>query len=342
MFAYGWQRSPDAIPVETIRVERGAIASFVSVTGTVVSPGEITVLSPVSAEIADVFVAEGASVHKGTLLARLDSAEERVKLERLRATLSLAASNRSDAERHLKQLQRLLEVGGESQRSVDEAALRLATAEKDVKVAASDVEAQQLHLARYAITAPLTGVMTSRFARHGQRIMGGEPMFKLAPAEDRLIEARIDASDGNAAHIGNLANVSAPRYGTHEWQEIVTWAAPSTTREGGTNTVTVRLSLSKTAPLLMLGEQVDIKIRTAYKSDATKLPASAIITRKGQSLVALEQDGRIHMQEITTGIEDVSEVEIVSGIQENDLIVLSNGLLLKEGDKVFSTGAARP
>ena len=59
------------------------------------------------------------------------------------------------------------------------------------------------------------------------------------------------------------------------------------------------------------------------------------MSRDGQTFVAVLSGGRVKLKPVETGIEDFSMVEIKQGLNDGELVVLSKGQLLQNGDKAY-------
>jgi multidrug efflux pump subunit AcrA (membrane-fusion protein) len=82
------------------------------------------------------------------------------------------------------------------------------------------------------------------------------------------------------------------------------------------------------------GQQVDADIRTAWNPNTLKIPFEALISRDGQTMVAVLENGHVHMKTVETGIEDFAMAEIKQGLNAGEMVILSKGLVLQDGDRV--------
>lgn len=128
--------------------------------------------------------------------------------------------------------------------------------------------------------------------------------------------------------------ITSDAFPGRQWTEKIVRLASAINRENTADTFNIRLSLGSDAPPLRLGSQVDVKIRTAFKSNALKLPSAALINNNGKTAVAVIQNGRIHFIPVITGIEDLTHTEIVQGLQAGRQVILADVKTLREGDRV--------
>lgn len=334
-------RSNDGIAVQTVRVERGPLAVTIAATGRVVSRRRADVAPAAAGLIATVGVKEGGRVREGALLARLDAREAERALAKAEADQDRAREEAAQARRAAARVARLLAVGGESQQAVDEAQGHLRAAEARERVADEEVAVVRLALARLTITAPFAGLITSHKARVGEWAAPGTALFTLVDPHDLEVEVKIDAGDAGEVAAGQEARMSVDAFPGRVWSETVLRLAPAveTSRRDGepggpTNAVTVTISLGPTAPLLRIGEQVDAKIRTAFRPDALMVPFGALIVADGLAQLAVAEQGRVRLVPVVTGIEDATHTEIVEGASAGQVVILPEGRTLREGDRV--------
>jgi RND family efflux transporter MFP subunit len=317
-----------------VAVGQGPINAFVSATGNVISRDELAINSPVSAHILELNTAEGEQVAKGAVLAHFDDRDDLLQVDKARASLALAKQNQVEARRDWERLQQIFIAGGEARKAVDDARLHWQAAVKDVRLAQYELHHAQLNLERLHIRAPADGIVTARLARAGAWTKQGDMLFKLAPSGMREIEVKLDAGDSAAATVGKSVTASSDAFPGREWREKITWVAPATNKEGAANTLNVRVSLGADAPPLVLGQQADVKISTASAENALIIPAAAVISRQGKSMVAVVANDSVHLVPIATGIEDLATTEVKSGVSAGQRIILPEGKTLREGDKV--------
>lgn len=322
------------IPVTTIKVDRGPVTTYVAATGSVIDREELTVVSPVLAQVLSIGPSEGEAVEKGQSLAALDSQEIQVQLSKAEAALKYALQSQSEAKTTWEHLQAIYEVGGESRKAVGDAWLRWQNARKEVSLAQEEVVQAKAQFGRYQLVAPANGVVIGRAARAGTWVRPGDVLFRIAPNGFKEIEVKLDASDSAAAVVGKPVLVSSDAFPGKEWPEKVTWVAPATNRDAASNALGIRISLGKDAPPLVLGQQVDVKIATAVRENVIRIPSNAIVSRQGKSMAATIADGRVRFVPVSVGAENLLYTEITGSLQEGQEIIKPEGKPLRDGEKV--------
>jgi len=83
--------------------------------------------------------------------------------------------------------------------------------------------------------------------------------------------------------------------------------------------------------ILRVGMNGDAEILQTSIKDALLLPAIALVEKNGKSYAWKIENGKAKQSEISVGQSNDNYVQILSGLNENDLIITSNINLLKEG-----------
>lgn len=320
--------------VKTVIVEQGPLVTTIPVTGKVVAAREVVLGATVSGTVASVYVSEGDVVTSKQPLATIDLPEARASRNKAEASLHQASEEFSQTQRTARNLNKLYEAGGEPRQVVEDAESRLRIAEVKVRVAREDLRVARIDLQNAVIRAPFGGLVTVVTAQVGQRANAGQGLITLVDPNEREIDAKADAEDGGRILLGQEAIVSSDAFPDRQWREQVRRLAPVIEKIDTTNSFSVGLSLGGEAPSLRLGQQVDVKIQIASKVNATKVPISALLRREGGASVAVVRDERIHFVQVQTGIEDLSHIEIVAGLQAGEHVVLPERKGFVEGERV--------
>ncbi len=327
-----WQgREPEVRLTEVIA---GPIYDVIHAAGRVVSDRFVDVTSHDPGQLVEVLVKEGDRVEGGQLLARMDDQEARMRVKRMEATLISLEEEVARAEKIRERLRKAYQVGAVSRQSLDDAEADWTTASARLSVAQEELAAARLALERTRIKAPFAGVVTEVKAHAGQWIAPPQPILHLVDESRKVVRLRVDAADSGRLAPGQTVVLSSEAFPDRRWREKVIRIAPSS----NANVVEVEVSLGRNAPPLRLGQPVSGEIRIHGRDRAVKLPLEALVERDGRSMVMLVRDGRIRYQPVEVGIEDFTHVEVRSGLQPGDRVVLPQGRLLPEGQAVRVVG----
>ncbi|MBP1883672.1 efflux RND transporter periplasmic adaptor subunit [Sinorhizobium mexicanum] len=289
-------------------------------------------------------------LQKSQLEANLAKAE--ASLAQLRAQLVEMTANSEEATRVADRAVRLSENGTVSTAESDRlkalaaaARARVHSAEQSVSVATADIKVVQaqiddidLRLARTAVKAPVSGVISAKNAKIGAIASGsGEPLFAII--RDGAIEMKADVAEADIVKlaVGQSATVRL--------------AGSSTTIEGK-----IRLIAPTVDPQTRLGS-VDITISDTSKARAgmyasavitveqkqtVVLPQTAVNAEDGKAIVRKVEDGVVRLVPVVTGIQDGQFVEILSGLKAGEQAVAKAGAYVRDGDRINPVKSAQP
>lgn len=324
----------EVVSVDIARVSKGTLHQTINVPGRVVSKLNVNVSSSSSGQIIEVKVIEGQKVKKGDTLVRLENEEAISDIKRAEGNLLSAKEETALANKTLKRMRRALTLGAISQQQMEEAEASLKSAQAKENVAKESRRTAQLSLDKLSVVAPFDGTVTAKFAQIGQWITPSDTIFTLTDLSQREIEVKVDSADSNSISVGQSVFMASDASPDKTWTESVRRIASTANRNDGTNTVSVFISLGHSSPTLRMGQQVDAEIRIFSRNNTTKLPISAVITRNGKSWVGTIRNGRVHFVSIDTGMEDLTHVEVLSGVSPMQKIIIPEGGDLQEGDRV--------
>ncbi len=324
------------IRVTVISPERGNIQSIVRVTGKVVNDKTVKMTALVDGQITEMSARKGDSVEAGQVLIVLDQREANARLEKARAELAREKQTVAEALKSLTRLRKLIQSGGVSPQSVDDAESLYLTAQARLQVAQATLSIEQIHREKINVTAPFAGIITEKTTEVGQWVEAGTELFTLVAHQGREIEVNVDAGDSGVVRIGQKVSLSSDAWPDIQWQESIARVSPAIAQSSNEalNTFAVRITLGEDAPPLLLGQQVDAKIHTDERNDVLTLPFDVIIESETGPSVAVVENQRVIYKNIKTGLEDFSRIEVVEGLSEQDRVIKPQGVELIEGKQV--------
>jgi len=190
------------------------------------------------------------------------------------------------------------------------------------------------------IDSPFAGVVGRRYVDPGDMAMPGQPLFAIVDPAKLWVVAFVNDIDIPRVHQGMPVQVSLPSYLSHVYQGKVTaisqLAEPRSQLESGARTVRVRIELDEPLPGMIPGIEVNVDARVVMRSRTLLIPAEAVVEDKEQRWVWVVRNKRAEKQPITTGATNYLAVEVLQGLAEGDLVVVT------EKDRLESGRAVRP
>lgn len=308
-----------ASDLKTLPVRERTDSTVTSWPGTVVAKTKAVLSAQVAARVLQVNVRQGDRVKKGSVLVLLDRQEAEARLKQAEAEWSGATARRKQTEADYQRMKRLIEeeVVTRQQMEVSEAAYQTAQAQEEA--ARRQVDAAKILLDFTAVTAPFDGQVVRKEIDPGEFAAPGRPLIALEATDRFQLETSIPVAEGERLQRGEKREVEItalpPMQGTVD--EIVSAADPAT------RTVVVKLLLPSGAPVRsgMFGRL----ILPGSEAKGIFIP-KRVVREIGQlETVRVLEGGKVVTRHIQTGREIGEEIEVLSGLQPNDQIVMGEG-----------------
>jgi multidrug efflux system membrane fusion protein len=276
----------------------------------------------------------GQRVKAGQLLAQIDPQDYRVTAEAAASQLLAAQSNREVAEADLKRYQNLFDQGfiSEAEMQRREAAAKAAQAQWRSAQAQNTVQGNQSSYTH--LLADGAGVVTSIDASPGQVVAAGQPVVRLALDGPRDVVFSMPEDKLSAVKAGDTVDV-------HLWRDGKSLAAKvrdvSASADSVTRAFVVKAALPKDADPV-LGTTVTVQLRHSKDTGMRKtlLPTSALRTQAGASAVWVLDANTMTVKSrpVQVSLGEGNEVQVVSGLENGEQVVVTGVHVLNEGQKV--------
>ncbi|GAX35514.1 efflux RND transporter periplasmic adaptor subunit [Nodularia sp. NIES-3585] len=211
----------------------------------------------------------------------------------------------------------------------EEIAQRLAA----VKGAEAQIQAAEVRLQDTVIRAPLSGIVTQKYANVGAFVTPTTSASTSASATSSSIVAvarglevlaQVPEVDIGRIQQGQSVEIVADAYPDQVFKGNVRLIAPEAVVEQGVTSFQVRVALDTGTEQLRSGLNVDLTFLGDRLSDALVLPTVAIVTEQGQTgvLVADEKNQPL-FREVTIGAQIADQTQILQGVQEGDRVFIN-------------------
>jgi RND family efflux transporter MFP subunit len=307
-----------SLPVAVLQAQTAESKSRVAtedVVGTVRARLHSVIEAKVSGKIEQMLVVPGQEVAAGELLVQLDAREVQAQLDR-------ATAVRQQAESDLKRATDLFQQKILSQSEFDAAQSKFRVAD------AAATEAKTL-LAYTKVTAPFAGVITRKYADVGDLAAPGKPLLEMEDARNLRLEADVPEAVISRLALGDKLGVRVSGV-SNELAGAVGEIAPSA--DPNSRTFLVKLDLPA-GPGLRAGQFGRVAVPVGETS-ALRVPASAVVQRGQMELVFVAVNGHAQLRIVKTGKRISDEVELVSGVDAGEQVVIQGASSLLDGQPV--------
>ena len=310
-----YYQKKNAAPVSsdvTVAVGRGDVQSLVSATGTISAVNSVDISSRVTGLITEMRVKENDIVKSGQVLLVLDDTS-------LKAQVAQYKSQLTNYTAILARSKRLTATGGQSVQQLD-------TDRTNYEVAQANYDNYVSQLQYYVITSPIDGVVIGKPTPAGQTVAQGistpQVIMTIADMSQMQIKVLVDETDIGQIKLGQKASFTVDAYADKTFTGKVSSVSRSATTSSNVVYYPVYVDVDDASGLLYPTMTARTTIYIGESKDVLVVPASAIKEEKGKKYVQTMVDGKVQNATVQTGLSDDEKVEIVSGLNAGDQVVL--------------------
>ncbi len=339
----------------------GGAATVLDASGYVVARRQATVSAKVTGKVAEVFIEEGMRVNEGQILATLDASTGSRQLELSRQQAMAARADLAQVRVRLAEAQRAARRGEQLradkliseaefdtlQSSVAALQAQLDALQSQTGVAEANVQVQQQNISDLTVRAPFAGVVISKDAQPGEMISpisagGGFTRTGIATIVDMdSREIEVDVNEAFINRVNDEQKTEAVLDAYPEWTipSHVISIVPTADRQKAT--VRVRIGFDQLDPRIL--PDMGAKVRfldpasptqaTAARS-SVELPSSAVFSADGKHYVWRVSDNTLERVAVSTGNEHGGLIEILSGVNASDSVVIQPTEKLQDGGRI--------
>jgi membrane fusion protein, multidrug efflux system len=341
-----------ALVVEVDKAIQGDIVEGVDVTGSLSAKFQADVRAEFAGAITDVYVTEWVHVQKGTPLARQDTKELDLMLQRGEAAVDVAKANalqaiagKNRAEREYDRFLKMKEAGLVTQQMLDDittekeaANARLAAAEAGVKAAERELLQGRAHIAKGVIRSPMNGVVSLRNVNPGDLVgdMGGtKVLFKVVDPSVLDLTVTAPSKEMAVIRVGQPLHFSTDATPGKIFSGKVKVINP--TVSDADRSIKVIAEVENSSGELKPGLFAKGRIITGTRKGVLQIPRIALLSWdvvKKQADVFVVDNDVVTRKTIKTGVALTDLVEVTSGLGVGDQVVTRGGFNLKDKDHV--------
>lgn len=340
------------VEVEVARARLGQIETTIHVTGTVKASQETKIGAKVSGRVERVNVDEGDRVKQQEALVVLEQTDFKLAVREAEAAVSNASAAVSVASVSLekatgdfKRFAGLREQKVISEQSYEDADTARRVAEESLKLARASLaqaqarlESARQRLSDSVLRAPFAGVVVGKMANEGEFVAaGGPPLVWLMDLSSVKIDLGVPEEHSGKVRVGQDANVSVDAFPETSFSGNVITVNPRVDAGSRSFNVQVEVENSDADHYLNSGMFARVALATGTKADAVIVPESALVTTEGKRLLYVIEGAAARAREIEVGASDNGNVEIVSGVKPDELVIVAGNWALTDGQEVNIT-----
>ena len=355
--------------VPAAKVVRTELSKQISLTGEFQPFQEVDLMAKVSGYVKSIQVDIGDQVKEGQILATLEIPEMGDDINRANAAVQAADADVATARDELRRATSSHEIAHisftriqdvnkkeaglvpvqeidvlhsrdlEAEAQMAMAQSRLRSAEQHNQMALSEQARVQTIYQYTKIVAPFAGVITKRYASVGSMIQAGTasqtqamPVLRISQNNPLRLMLPVPESAVSLIRTRETVQVNVRSISKTIEGRIARF---SKSVQASTRTMETEVDISNPDSTLVPGLYADVILRTEQRLNALSIPVDAVArTGDSTSVYAVDSSGVIHISPIKTGIETPQQIEVLSGLQEGDTVIVGRHSGLQNGTRV--------
>ncbi len=313
----GRPAGPPVSSVDAYIVKTTPLADNLELPGSIIANEETAVNPEISGRLVYLNKAEGRTVGKGTLLAKIYDGDLVAQLNKLKVQVQVA-------EQTSKRYNELLKINGISQQEADMARLDINNLKADINIVRSNIM-------RTEIRAPFSGTLGLKNISPGAYVTPQTIITTIRQNSQLKLDFTLPERYSNKVKIGQLIGFTSEG-------NLKNYNARITATESGVSeenrSLMVRSMVTNNDGKLLPGQFVKVKTTFDPDPDAIMIPSQAIIPQARGKKVAVYRNGVASFEDVTTGARDSSNVQVINGLKVGDTIITTGLMSLKPDGKV--------
>ncbi|MCL2329658.1 MAG: efflux RND transporter periplasmic adaptor subunit [Bacteroidetes bacterium] len=300
-------------------VKPDLLSSGINAVGTLLPNEQVDLISEAAGKVVGIYFEEGKPVSKGQLLLKVDDDELQAQLRRAEYQLKLT-------NERLNRQKILLDKDAVSREEFDQV-------QTDYNILQTDIDLLKTKIAKTEIRAPFAGTIGFRGVSLGSFLQPNTVIARLTDQSKLKLEFAIPERYGSLYLPGKKIYFKT-EVSPQKFEAVVYAVDPKIDID--TRTITVRGLYNNAAGKLSAGMFARINLIVEQSNETLLIPTQAVVQEMEGAKVWTISNGKAKSQPITTGYRTNEQVEVLSGLQAGDTIMITGLMQVREGIAVRS------
>jgi RND family efflux transporter MFP subunit len=321
------ETAESAIPtVVTVTAQASALGEELVLPGAVQAFIEAPIYARTSGYLKSWNTDIGSQVTKGQLLAEIETPEVDQQLSQAQADLATARANEALSNSTNARWQGLLTTESVSKQDAEEKSGDSAAKKAAADSAAANVARLHDLESFKRVVAPFTGVITARNTDIGALINAGQSagseLFHIADTHKLRIYVRVPETFASVTRPGLEAELRFAEQPNRAFAAKT--VRTSNALDPVLRTLQVELELDNAKGEIFPGAYAEVHFKLPISAETLRLPANTVLFRAaGLQVATLDGDQRVKLKSIVQGRDFGNTIEVLSGLEPNDRVVLN-------------------
>lgn len=325
----------EQIPVAVMHPTRSNASRQLTIPGDVQAYVETPIYARTDGYLKRWYVDIGGRVKEGQLLATIDTPEIDQQLKQAEAAQLQAQANLDLAKSTAERWHNLLKSDGVSQQEVDTNDAAYKARQADYAAAVANVDRLKSMQSFQQVTAPFAGVITARDIDIGALISNGtaKELFKLAQIDVMRVYVNVPEGYSNDMRIGMPAELHIAEFPSRVFTGKVAHTAGAI--DSSSRTLLTEVQVANPKGELMPGSYAEVTFKISSAEPPLVVPSNTLIFRSaGPQVAVVDSRHAARLRNITVGRDFGNSLEVLSGLQPSDLVILNPPDSLADGTSV--------
>lgn len=344
-----------SISVETQEIGPETIEQYINVSSKVTANNEVLVMPKVSGTVKKVYVNLGDTVKAGDILFEIDASDLRSQIIQLQTSVDSYEIQYNDLLKDLEKTKALYELGAVSkqeldavQSNADKMKLQLDTAKENLRLAkekiadATGAQAQtaleipQSQLEYAKVKAEIDGVISACNVTTGSTASPQSVAMTIVDTDKLKFSFNISEGYINKVSVGSKAYIAISAASDTLYEGTVTYISPAA--DSTTMLYPVEIYIDNTGNNIKPGMFASIRLVVDRKENTVSVPLNAVLEKGNEKFVYIVDENSIaHKRIVEIGIKNDMNIEITSGVQNREKVVVTGQSFLSDGSAVNVT-----
>ena len=334
--------APAALPsVAVARVDREDVSKEVTIPAEFRPYVEVEYHAKVSGYVDRMNVDFGDEVKKNQVLATLFVPELQAQLDNAIATEAKAEADYTNANLLYSRLSTVNKNQPNlvAQQDLDTAQAKSLSTLAAIAAARADVERYRTLTEYTNITSPFDGVITWRYADPGTLIQAGTasdtqsmPLMRISDNYLLRLDVPVSVEYVKDMHKGDSVEVRVESLGGKTFTASITRFTDKVALD--TRTMITEVEVPNPKLELMPGMYATVVLKVENRSQALAVPIEAVAEGKTPTVYLVGPNGEVEERTVILGVETATKYEVLSGLNEGDLVIIGDRSQVQPGSKV--------
>lgn len=326
-------------PVRTMKIFTGAGARQRTFSGVTRAGIEAVLSFRVPGTIIQLPIAVGQSVDQGQVIAALDPADYRLRVQEAAAALAQSRASARNTQANYDRVRELYENENASLSELDAARAAAESGQASVSAAQTRLALARSQLSYTTLRAPVAGDIASVTTEVNENVNIGQAIAVLNAGEIPEVEVAIPENLISGIQVGDDVTVTLDAIADRRFPATISEVGAAATAGGATFPVTVRFDEADPAIRPGMAASATFSFAATSAGGVVQVPPAAVAEdRQGRYVYVVERSdegtGTVRRRSVRVGELTASGLTVLDGLDDGDLLVTAGVSRIQEGQQV--------